>query len=397
MCLFCEWIQTPIDHPTTFPSTFPPPHLSSSPLLPPPSQLDETVSRSLKLKMMTGIFDPLDDQPYTTIGIDALGSNDHHTLAYDVAAQGIVLLQNPLRHDGDEDETKGGNTAAGRAMTGTTAAAVLPLDLPSSSPASQSSKWSSKTITTAVIGPHANSTRKLLGSYFDQACPPTPGLAPSDPNYQRWDCIETPLHAITALLDRTAAAAARQQKSTSLSASPSSSSSSSPASASSVVYAPGCDRIECDNASSLIPEAAAVAAKADQVILLMGLYEHLEGEGNDRTNTTLPGAQQQLIDAVVAAVAPGTPVVVVLVNGGILSVDNLVSQTGEMGETEGATTAVVGGKEVALVEAWYPGVRGAAALADAIFGVTNRFGKLPVTVYRDSFSAQVRRNDSGVV
>ena len=146
------------------------------------------------------------------------------------------------------------------------------------------------------------------------------------------------------------------------------------------MYAPGCDRIECDNASSLIPEAAAVAAKADQVILLMGLYEHLEGEGNDRTNTTLPGAQQQLIDAVVAAVAPGTPVVVVLVNGGILSVD-----------------AVVGGKEVALVEAWYPGVRGAAALADAIFGVTNRFGKLPVTVYRDSFSAQVRRNDSGVV
>ena len=78
MCLFCERIQTPIDHLSLhLPSTPPYTHLSF-----PPSQLDETVSRSLKLKMMTGIFDPLDDQPYTTIGIDALGSNQPTTTTH---------------------------------------------------------------------------------------------------------------------------------------------------------------------------------------------------------------------------------------------------------------------------------------------------------------------------
>ena len=64
------------------------------------SQLDATVARSLELRVSTGMFDSTDDQPYTRIGIDALGSKVHRDLAYNVAVRGMVLLQNPVLGDG---------------------------------------------------------------------------------------------------------------------------------------------------------------------------------------------------------------------------------------------------------------------------------------------------------
>jgi len=106
------------------------------------------------------------------------------------------------------------------------------------------------------------------------------------------------------------------------------------------------------------------------VVLMVGIDQSIEGEGHDRTDTLLPGAQSQLVKAVIQAAA-GKPIVVVLLNGGIVSDDALVEAN------------------VAIVEAWYPGVEGGRAIADALFGRTNRFGKLPVTIYRESFSKQV--------
>ena len=57
--------------------------------------LDESVARSLALRLRTGMFDPVAQQPYAHLGLADFGSAAHHALAYDVATRGLVLLQNP--------------------------------------------------------------------------------------------------------------------------------------------------------------------------------------------------------------------------------------------------------------------------------------------------------------
>eukprot|EP00937_MAST-01D_sp_MAST-1D-sp2_P007480 g7480.t1 len=303
--------------------------------------LDASVARSLALRVRAGMFDPVANQPFTRLGKEALGSAAHHALAYDAAAQGLVLLQNaPLGGSGGGD---GGGGGGGSGAGG--AAAVLPL-----SPA----------LRTAVIGPHANATRSLLGSYFDAACPgPSPARAPAGGRggglrqaRGPWDCIETPLHAV----GRHVAAGAGA-----------------------VDYAAGCADVNCASDTGFAGAAAAAAA-AEQVVLLLGLDEHIENEGRDREDTLLPGRQAELAARVLAAAArTGARVAVVLVNGGIVS-----------------TGALVGAPRVALVEAWYPGRQGAAAVADALFGARNHWGKLPVTVFADSFASQIKMTDMAI-
>jgi beta-glucosidase len=62
--------------------------------------------------------------------------------------------------------------------------------------------------------------------------------------------------------------------------------------------------------------------------------------------------------------AVGKPVVVVLLNGSAVAVNE-------------AARGVP-----AIVEAWYPGQAGGTAIADVLFGNTNPAGRLPVTFYR---------------
>lgn len=50
-------------------------------------ELDTVVGRSLSLLMRTGLFDPIEDQIYTKIGVEQLGAPEHHVLAEEVAAQ----------------------------------------------------------------------------------------------------------------------------------------------------------------------------------------------------------------------------------------------------------------------------------------------------------------------
>jgi beta-glucosidase len=118
-------------------------------------------------------------------------------------------------------------------------------------------------------------------------------------------------------------------------------------------------------------EKAVIAAKeADAVILVLGLSQRLEGEempikidgfsGGDRTNLNLPAVQEKLLDAVVAS---GKPVIVVLTNGGALSVNNAQE------------------KASAILLAGYGGQQGGNAVADVLFGDYNPAGRLPVTYY----------------
>ncbi|MGC9995124.1 MAG: glycoside hydrolase family 3 C-terminal domain-containing protein [Terriglobia bacterium] len=118
------------------------------------------------------------------------------------------------------------------------------------------------------------------------------------------------------------------------------------------------------------PEAVTAAKNADVVIAVVGITSHLEGEempvnepgflGGDRTNIDLPEAEETLIEAVAAA---GKPLVVVLMNGSALAVK---------WPSEHAN---------AILEAWYSGEEGGAAIAETLSGKNNPAGRLPVTFY----------------
>jgi beta-glucosidase len=125
------------------------------------------------------------------------------------------------------------------------------------------------------------------------------------------------------------------------------------------------------NAPSL--EAIAAARNADVVIAAVGITSQLEGEemqvnepgflGGDRTSIDLPEPEEALIEAVGAT---GKPLVVVLMNGSALSV-NWASEHAS-----------------AILEAWYSGEEGGAAIAETLSGKNNPAGRLPVTFYKDT-------------
>jgi beta-glucosidase len=126
-------------------------------------------------------------------------------------------------------------------------------------------------------------------------------------------------------------------------------------------------------AGNLKQEALDAARQADAIVLMMGLSPRLEGEemkvpvegfeGGDRVSLDLPRVQQELMQALVAL---GKPTVLVLLNGSALAVNWAQDHV------------------PAIVEAWYPGQAGGAALADVLFGDYNPAGRLPVTFYKSA-------------
>ena len=118
------------------------------------------------------------------------------------------------------------------------------------------------------------------------------------------------------------------------------------------------------------PEAIAAAKDADVVVAVVGITSELEGEemhvseegfmGGDRTSLDLPKPEQELLEGVAST---GKPLVVVLLNGSALSVNWAKDHAN------------------AILEAWYPGEEGGAAIAQTLAGVNNPSGRLPVTFY----------------
>jgi beta-glucosidase len=127
----------------------------------------------------------------------------------------------------------------------------------------------------------------------------------------------------------------------------------------SVQYEKGTDFIESADPAA-IARAAELARKSDVVILCLGTDLQIEAESRDRRDLNLPGAQQQLLEAVYAA-NPKT--VLVLMNAGPLAV----------GWAQDRLPAILAG--------WYPGENGGTAIAEALFGDINPGGHLPYTVY----------------
>jgi beta-glucosidase len=103
------------------------------------------------------------------------------------------------------------------------------------------------------------------------------------------------------------------------------------------------------------PGSAAALARGADVAIVFGTQWN--GENEDTPDISLPQGQDALISAVAAA-NPRT--VVVLETGNGVAMPWLE-------------------QSAAVLEAWYPGEHGAAAIADVLFGRVNPSGRLPVT------------------
>ncbi|MGB0124499.1 MAG: glycoside hydrolase family 3 C-terminal domain-containing protein, partial [Silvibacterium sp.] len=108
------------------------------------------------------------------------------------------------------------------------------------------------------------------------------------------------------------------------------------------------------NAGTDNAAAASFAKSADVAIVFVNQPMH---EGMDRPTLSLPDDQ----DALVSAVAAANPHTIVVL------------------ETGGPVTMPWADNVQGIVEAWYPGIGGAQALANLLFGTVNFTGKLPIT------------------
>jgi beta-xylosidase len=115
-----------------------------------------------------------------------------------------------------------------------------------------------------------------------------------------------------------------------------------------------------------IADAVALAADSDVVVLALGDRAGLfgrgtSGEGCDVASLDLPGAQQQLLDALLDA---GTPIVVTLLSGRPYALGRAVTEAS------------------AIVQTFFPGEEGAPAVARVLSGAVNPSGRLPVSIPR---------------
>ena len=116
----------------------------------------------------------------------------------------------------------------------------------------------------------------------------------------------------------------------------------------------------------------AQVGKANTIIYVGGISPRLEGEemkvnvegfkGGDRTSIELPKAQRDMIAMLKEA---GKKVIFINCSGSAIAMEQ---------ETRNCE---------AIVQAWYGGERGGEAVADVLFGDYNPSGKLPITFYKN--------------
>jgi beta-glucosidase len=102
--------------------------------------------------------------------------------------------------------------------------------------------------------------------------------------------------------------------------------------------------------------AVDIASAADVAVVVVGEWQNMIGEAASRSSLELPGRQLELLQAVVAT---GTPTVLLVMNGRPLDLRWAAENV------------------PAILDIWYPGTQGGAAVADLLFGVVSPSGKLP--------------------
>nr|XP_027091908.1 probable beta-D-xylosidase 5 [Coffea arabica] len=165
---------------------------------------------------------------FEKLGKDDICSQSHIDLAIEAASEGVVLLKND------------NNT--------------LPLD-------------AQKVKKVAVVGPHANATKVMIGNYAGIPCKYT-----------------SPLDAFRQAYGND-----------------------------NVYYAPGCLDVACRDYSLVFP-AVQASKKADAVIIVAGIDTSVEAESLDRENLLLPGYQYELIDQI--SRQSTTPIILVILSAG---------------------------------------------------------------------------------
>lgn len=113
--------------------------------------------------------------------------------------------------------------------------------------------------------------------------------------------------------------------------------------------------------ADLYDEDRKAARENDYVIAVMGINKTIEREGTDRESLQLPEAQISYLKELYAI---NKNIVVVIVAGSSLGI-NWIDDT-----------------IPAIVDAWYPGESGGTAIADVLFGDYNPGGRLPLTFYK---------------
>lgn len=135
--------------------------------------------------------------------------------------------------------------------------------------------------------------------------------------------------------------------------------------ATAIEHAVGCDVHTWD--TSGLPLAVTVAARSDVCVVALGDRSGLfgrgtSGEGSDAVDLRLPGAQENLLNALLET---GIPVVLVLLTGRPYALGRFA------------------GRLAAIVQAFFPGEEGAPAVAGVLSGRVSPSGRLPVGMPRD--------------
>ena len=104
--------------------------------------------------------------------------------------------------------------------------------------------------------------------------------------------------------------------------------------------------------------AVDLAAGSDVAVVVVGEWQNMIGEMASRSSLELPGRQLELLQAVAAT---GTPVVLLVMNGRPLDLRWPAANV------------------PAILDIWYPGTQGGAAVANLLFGDVSPGGKLPFT------------------
>ena len=104
--------------------------------------------------------------------------------------------------------------------------------------------------------------------------------------------------------------------------------------------------------------AVDLARDADVAVVVAGEWQNMIGEAASRSSLDLPGRQLELLQAVAET---GTPVVLLVMNGRPLDL------------------RWAAGHVPAILDIWYPGTQGGAAVANLLFGTVSPGGRLPFT------------------
>jgi beta-glucosidase len=115
------------------------------------------------------------------------------------------------------------------------------------------------------------------------------------------------------------------------------------------------------NTAEELDAAVNSAANSDLAVMVLGEESILSGEAHSRADINLPGCQVELIEAIERT---GTPIVLVIMAGRPLTLENVVN------------------KVDSILYAWHPGTMGGEAIADLLLGKANPSGKLPITFPR---------------